>query len=84
MCEVAFFKAKALLLCSCDLAGAQATGADVHSDRGAVNDSLNALYVGLPHTVAAMMGMGLLDAENNALSADITLCHDKYLLYMNS
>ena len=39
------------LNCAVDLARTEATGAGIHSARGTVNDSLNALNVGLPGTV---------------------------------
>ena len=63
-----------------DLAGAQATGASVHTLGGSVDDSLDALHVGFPGSVGTSVGMGNLDTESNALSAKLALCHDRHLL----
>ena len=63
-----------------DLAGAQATGASVHTLGGSVYDSLNALHVGFPSSVGTSVRMGNLDTESNALSAKFALCHDRHLL----
>ena len=41
-----------------------------------VDDSFNALYIGLPCTVGAVMGMGYFNTKSNALAADFTLCHE--------
>ena len=40
-----------------------------------VNDSLDALDVGLPCTVGTSVGVGNLDTEGHALAAKITLSH---------
>ena len=40
-----------------------------------VDDRLHAADIRLPGTVGTAMGMGDLDAENDALSADITFSH---------
>ena len=40
-----------------------------------VNDSLNALDVGLPGTVGTSVGVGDLDTEGYALTTKITLSH---------
>ena len=58
-----------------DLAAAEAAGAHVNVLRGTVDDGLNALDVGLPHTVGATVGVAHLDTESNALFAELTLCH---------
>ena len=42
---------------------------------GSVDHSLDLSDVGLPGSVGLTIGMGNVEAENNALSADITLCH---------
>ena len=54
---------------------AQAAGADVHSLVCAVYNSLYLSYVRLPGSVGLAVGMGNVKTKNNALSADITLCH---------
>lgn len=48
--------------------------------RSTVNDRLDALDVGLPSSVGTSVGMGDLNAERNALAADIALCHQLHLL----
>ena len=45
-----------------------------------VNDRLDTLDVGLPCTVGSSVRMGDLNAERNALAADIALCHQLHLL----
>ena len=42
--------------------------------RSTVNDRLDALDVGLPSSVGTSVGMGDLNAERNALAAEIALC----------
>ena len=63
-----------------NFAGAEASGADVNVGRSAVNDCLHALHVGLPGTVGTAMGVGNLDAEGDALTAETALCHFAYPL----
>lgn len=41
----------------------------------AVDNSLDLSYVRLPSSVGLAVGMGNIETKNNALSADITLCH---------
>ena len=48
--------------------------------RSTVNDRLDALDVGLPSSVGTSVGMGDLNAERNALAANIALCHQLHLL----
>ena len=48
--------------------------------RSTVNDRLDALDVGLPSSVGTSVGMGDLNAERNALAADIAFCHQLPLL----
>ena len=62
-------------VCSGDFSRAQATGADVNGLVGTVDHSLNPSYVRLPGSVGLAVGMGYVETEDNALSADITLCH---------
>jgi hypothetical protein len=47
----------------------------VHGLIGTVDNSLNLSYVRLPGSVGLAVGMGHVETEDNALSADITLCH---------
>jgi hypothetical protein len=61
---------------SFNLAGAEASGANVNMLGSAVNNRLNTLYVGLESLVAATMRVGNLNTEGNALAAYFTFCHD--------
>ena len=63
-----------------DLTGTEASGADVHMSGGTIHDRLDALHIGLPGTVGTTVGVGHLNAENNALIAEFTLGHFAYLL----
>ena len=47
---------------------------------GAVHDSLHALDVGLPGAIGAAVGVGNLNSESDALTAEITFGHDINLL----
>lgn len=58
-----------------DLAAAQAASADVNMLGASVHDGLDALHIGLPCTVGSSVRMGDLNAERNALAANIALCH---------
>ena len=58
-----------------NLVGAEASGTCVHMAGSSVNDSLNALDVGLPCTVGTSVGVRNLDTEGHALAAKITLSH---------
>ena len=50
-------------------------GAHVDVLRGAVDDRLHALYVGLPGTVGAAVRVGNLNAKHNALVTKFTFSH---------
>ena len=63
-----------------NLVGAEAAGTSVHMARSAVDDSLNALDVGLPSTVGTSVGVGNLNTEGHALATKITLRHSLHLL----
>ena len=63
-----------------DLIGAEASGTSVHMAGSSVNDSLNALNVGLPCTIGTSVGVGDLDTESHALAAIITFRHFLHLL----
>ena len=47
---------------------------------GTVNDSLDALDVGLPGTIGATVRVRHSDTESNALIAELALCHPLHLL----
>ena len=55
-----------------NFARTEAVGAHVDVLRGAVDDRLHALYVGLPGTVGAAVRVGNLNAEHNALVTKFT------------
>lgn len=63
-----------------DLAGTQATGAGVDSLGGTGHHRLHTLDIGLPGTVGAAMGVGNLNAERNALTANIAFSQFLHLL----
>lgn len=62
-------------LCALDLAGTQASGANVHMTRSTLYNRFYALYVRLPCSVRPSVGVRYLDTESNTLSANFTLCH---------
>ena len=66
-----------LLVCAGNFARAQASGADVHSGVSSVNNGSYLAHVRLPHSVGSTMGVGNVLSEDDALSANITLCHLK-------
>ena len=63
-----------------DLVGAEASGTSVHMARSSVDNRLNPLYVGLPGTVGASVGVGNLNTESYTLATKITLSHSLHLL----
>ena len=58
-----------------NLVGAEASGTSVHMAGSSVNDSLNALDVGLPCTIGTSVGVRDLDTKGYALTTKITLSH---------
>ena len=58
-----------------NLVGAEASGTSVHMAGSSVNDSLNALNVGLPGTIGTSVGVRDLDTKGYALTTKITLSH---------
>ena len=66
--------------CTLDLVGTEASGTNMHMTRSTVNNSLNALDVGLHRTIGTSMGVGNIVAERHTLAADIALCHLLHLL----
>ena len=69
-----------LLQSAGNLTGTQATGAGVDPFGGTGHHRLDALDIGLPGTVGAAMGMGNLNAERHALTANIAFCQLLHLL----
>ena len=57
-----------------DLVGTEASCTDVNMAGGTVNDCFHALDVGLPSSVGTSVGVRDLNAERNALAAEIALC----------
>ena len=62
-----------------NLVRSQASGANINLLFAAVNDCIDLLYIRLPAAVASSVRVGYSDAESNALSTDITFCHDLHL-----
>ena len=60
--------------------GTQTPGTNVHMAGRTVDDRLNALHIGLPHTIGASVGVGHSDTESHALVAELTLSHPLHLL----
>ena len=58
-----------------NLTAAEATGAHIDVLRSTVNNSFDALNVGLPCTVGTSVRMAHFDTKGNALIAKFTLCH---------
>ena len=58
-----------------DLIGTEASGTSVHMAGSTVNDSLDALDVGLPCTVGTSVGVRNLNTKGHTLAAKITLSH---------
>lgn len=63
-------------VCTVNLAGTKAAGADVNRLGRAVNNSLDTSDVGLEHSVYLTVGVRNGASENNTLTADTTLCHE--------
>ena len=63
-----------------NLVRTEASGTSVHMARSTVNNSLNALDVGLPGSVGTSVRVGNLDTEGHALAKKITLSHSLHLL----
>ena len=62
-----------------NLVGTEASGTSVHMARSTVDNSLNALDVGLPGSVGTSVGVGNLNTKGNALTTIITLRHSLHL-----
>lgn len=59
-----------------DFARTQAAGAGVYPSGRTFNNRLYAAYIGFPGTIGTSVGVGYLDTERNALSADVTFSHN--------
>ena len=64
-----------------NLIGTEASRTDVDMAGRTIDDCFHALYIGLPSSVGASVGMGDLNAKRNALAANIALCQ---LLHLQS
>ena len=60
--------------------GAQTAGTNIDMAGRTIDNCLNALHIGLPGTIGATMRVGNLNAEGNALIAELALCHPLHLL----
>ena len=60
--------------------GTQAPGTNIHMARRTIDQSLNALDVGLPGTIGTTVRVGNSDTERNTLVAKLALCHPLHLL----
>ena len=58
-----------------DFTGTQTPGTNIYMARGTVHNRLDTLDVGLPRAVGTPVGVRDLDAEGNALVAELTLSH---------
>ena len=63
-----------------DLTRTEASGADVDVLGSTVHDRLDALHIGLPGPIGAAVGVGNLNAEHDALIAELTFGHSLNLL----
>ena len=64
-----------------NLIGTEASCTDVDMAGRTIDDCFHALYIGLPSSVGASVGMGDFNAECNTLAANIALCQ---LLHLQS
>lgn len=68
-----------IVLCSLDgafnLVGTETSSTDIYMARSTIDNRLDTLYIGLPHSVAASVGVRNLNAERHALAANIALSH---------
>ena len=67
-------------LCTLNLPGTQAAGANVHALMRAIHNCFYPTNVGLPGSVGLTVGVGNVMTEYQALAANFTLCHFKHLL----
>ena len=62
-----------------NLVGAETSRTNVYMAGSTVDDRLDALDIGLPHSVGTSVGVGDLDTESHALAANIALSHQLHL-----
>ena len=70
----------ARLDCTGHIAGAETPCTDVYMARSTIDNCLNTLHIGLPHPIGTPMRVRDLDAERNALIAELALSHPLHLL----
>lgn len=63
-----------------DLTGTQTPGTNIHMAGRSVDDRLHTLHIGLPHPIGTPVRVRDLDAERNALIAELALSHPLHLL----
>ena len=63
-----------------DLAGTHTPGTNIHMAGRAIDDRLHTLHIGLPHPIGTPVRVRDLDAEGNALIAELALSHPLHLL----
>lgn len=68
-------------VCTLDLAGAQASGANIDVAGRTLHDRFDALDIGLPCTIGTTVRVGDLNTKSDALAADFAFCHSWHLLY---
>ena len=62
-----------------NLVGTETSCTNVYMARSTVDNRLDALDIGLPHSVGTSVGVGDLDTESHALAANIALSHQLHL-----
>ena len=72
---------KDLTVCTLNLAGAQASGANINVAGRTLHNCLDTLDIGLPGTVGTTVRVRNLDTKRDALAADLAFCHSWHLLY---
>ncbi len=66
-----------LLVCAGYFSRTQTSGANMHCGVSSVDNGSYLAHIGLPHSVGFTVGVRDVLSEDNALSANITLCHSK-------
>ena len=68
-------------VCTLNLAGAQASGANIDVAGSTLHDCLYTHHIGLPVMIGSTVRVRNTNAKRNALAADFTFCHSWHLLY---
>ena len=63
-----------------DLTGTHTPGTNINMAGGTVNDRLHTFHIGFPSPIGTPMRVRDLNAERNALIAELALCHPLHLL----